>query len=80
MRVTPGKEHYRSYEHTENELPPVPQGPEAHAMSAAITVTETCLLLDDGEECVCVQSISYSVVPVVQGGCPSTGRGRFMPS
>ena len=28
-----------------------------------------CIALDDGEECVCVQSISYSpVVPVVPGG------------
>ena len=31
-------------------------------MSAATTVDGNCLLLDDGEECVCVQSISYSLL------------------
>ena len=31
-----------------------------------------CLLLDDGEPCVCVQSISLSShVPVVPCGCPA---------
>ena len=31
-----------------------------------------CLLLDDGEPCVCVQSISpFSHVPVVPCGCPA---------
>ena len=31
-----------------------------------------CLLLDDGEPCVCVQSISYSPhVPLVPCGCPA---------
>lgn len=33
-----------------------------------------CLLLDDGEECVCVQSISYSL-PVVSCRCSPAGRG-----
>lgn len=27
-----------------------------------------CLLLDDGEECICVQSISYSLCPVKSAG------------
>ena len=31
-------------------------------MSAVIIVTATAPLLDDGEECVCVQSISYSLL------------------
>ena len=42
-----------------------------------------CLLLDDGEECVCPQSIFYSlicrwfraaVLPLVPGRCPAAGR------
>lgn len=44
-----------------------------------------CLLLDDGEECVCVQSISYSllcrwfraaVLPLDTALCSRTGTGR----
>ena len=31
-----------------------------------------CLLLDDGEECVCPQAISYPLVP---GRCAAAGRG-----
>lgn len=31
-------------------------------MSAATTDGGNCILLDDGEECVCVQSISYSLL------------------
>jgi len=43
-----------------------------------------CLLLDDGEECVCPQSIFYSlicrwfraaVLPLVPGRCPAAGSG-----
>ena len=31
-------------------------------MSAATTIGGHCIALDDGEECVCVQSISYSLL------------------
>ena len=35
-----------------------------------------CLLLDDGEECVCVQSIFlFAAMPVVPGCCPPAGCG-----
>ena len=30
-----------------------------------------CLLLDDGEPCVCVQSILFPHVPLVPCGCPA---------
>ena len=34
----------------------------------ANNVRGCCLLLDDGEPCVCVQAISYSLLPILPGG------------
>ena len=36
--------------------------PAALCMSAATMTAGNCLLLEDGEPCVCVQSISYSLL------------------